>query len=176
MPSVGRMKFPHIEEPGLRDRVQRYFMAIFCFLYFVLGVSVIMCGGLLLARRQLECSYMAQYYSGVCLLLAAGCVTSFFSMCGCLVMRRTNASHYYTPLLLVLIIVLVMEVAAAVSSHILCHIATSGQLEEEMQSARDKFWTSSGSAECLNRLQTDFECCGVWPKSAEPRALKQGMG
>lgn len=161
MPSVGRIKFPHIEQPSLRERVQSYFMTIFCGMYLFVGSAVITCGALVLRRQQHECGFMGRYYSGACLLLAAGCFTAFFSIVGCLQTRRSRAPHYYTSLLLVLVVVIFVELAAAVTSHIMYALATDEHLMNEMMEVQASFWTSSSSSQCVETIQTQFRCCGA---------------
>ena len=166
MPGMSRIKFPHIEEPSLRVKTMRYFMTIFCFLFLVLGLAIITCAALLTSQRLKECPFIGRFYSGVYLLLAAGCATAVFSLVGCVRTQRSASPQDFVALAVVALAVLVLQVLAAVASHVLHTSAAGGALGAELGGRVEGYY--SGDRRCVDALQTHFRCCGVrnyteWP-------------
>ena len=170
MPGMSRFKIPHIEEPTLRVRTIRYFMTIFCLFFIVFGVGVITGAALLASHRVAECSFIGQFYTGVYLLLAAGCATTFFGMLACLHTQHSSSLQDFVSLCVVVVVVLVLQVLAAVASHILYTLAASGELASKMEQTLEKYYVEERS--CVDTLQLKFQCCGVknyteWPFYAQ---------
>ena len=156
---MGMFKFPHIEEPTLRVKAMRYFMTIFCFFFAVFGLSVITCAALVASQQVDECQFMGHFYTGVYLLLAAGCATAFFSFLACLHTRRSTSPQDFVSLCVVVMVVLVLQVLAAIASHIFYYMASGGELALEMVATLEKYYLEDRS--CMDTLQVKFQCCGV---------------
>ncbi|KAK7090969.1 hypothetical protein V1264_010698 [Littorina saxatilis] len=156
---MSRFKFPHIEEPTLRVKAMRYFMTIFCFLFTLFGVSVILCAALLAARRLSECEFIGRFYSGVYLLLAAGCTTVFFSLMTCGRTQHTSSAADFMSLSVVVIIVLVLQLLAAIAGHIFYALAADGELAHTMNSSFRDYYGSG--RDCVDAVQRSFQCCGI---------------
>ena len=156
---MSRFKVPHIEEPSLRVRALRYFMTIFCAFFVVFGFGVITCGSILASQRPDGCLFASRFFTGVYLLLAGGCVTSFFSITTCVCIQRSSTSGDFIPLGVVALVVLVLQVMAAVAGHVSYVSADNGGLATKMEMAWENYYESDG--QCIDNFQEENDCCGV---------------
>lgn len=128
----------------------------------VLGFGTVAGGSIVVSNRLPECEFDRQYYIGAYIFLSAGCITSAFCICAFFQIQQSTKTKDFYAFLSILMIIFVMQLSAAISSHILYTIASSGQLKKDMNVEEENYFQDDSSFKCINYIQSHFHCCGIF--------------
>ncbi|XP_072181105.1 CD63 antigen-like isoform X2 [Diadema setosum] len=138
----------------------KYLMFFFNFIFFVLGIGIIVGGSLTLTVYQEYVDFTGD--TGTAIPIALICIgvfiflTGFFGCCGAIKENYCMLGAYAA----IMVILLILELAAGIAGYVL-RDDIDNLVDKNMKELMPKYNESESTQKLFDDMQTNLKCCGV---------------
>ncbi|XP_071488805.1 CD63 antigen-like isoform X1 [Diadema antillarum] len=138
----------------------KYLMFFFNFIFFVLGIGIIIGGSLTLTVYQEYVSFTGD--TGTAIPIALICIgvfiflTGFFGCCGAIKENYCMLGAYAA----IMVVLLILELAAGIAGYVL-RDDIDNLVDENMRDLMPQYNSSESTQKLFDDMQKNLKCCGV---------------